>query len=185
MKLVYEVMVKDSQGKVVAYLKGEAKSWLKQWNQLVFGGMSGSAQSVMDTGGTLRTQSVTYDLLGVASLAGDDTRGVVVGGGTTPVGIENYRLDTQIAHGVGAGQLDHQATTIIYPPTVSGSECYFECKRIFINSSGATVTVREIGIYGAITSAYEACLARDVLPGAVNVPDGGSITVIYRIKAVA
>lgn len=184
MKLYYEVIVEDRHGRVIAHHKGEAKSWLRQWSHLVYGGMSGSAQSVTDTGGVARTQSVTYDLLGVASSAGDASRGVVVGGGVAVVDIEDYRLDAQIVHGAGAGQLDHQPTTIIYP-AVSGLECRFQIKRIFINTSGGTVTVREIGIYGAITSAYKACIARDVLVGAVVVPDGGAITVIYSVKAVA
>jgi hypothetical protein len=185
MKLSYEVIARDKQGKIVARLRSEAKSWLKQWSQLIYGGMSGVAQTVTDTGGTGRSQSVTYDLLGVAALVGDATRGVVVGIGTTPVTINDYRLESQIAHGLGAGQLDHQATQIIYPPVVSGSECYFQIKRIFVNGSGGGISVNEIAIYGGITSTYEACIARDVLVGTVDIPDGGSITVIYSVKAVA
>ena len=59
MKLSYEVIVKDRNGKIIARLKSEARSWLKQWNQLIYGGMSNSAQTVTDTGGTGRTQSVS------------------------------------------------------------------------------------------------------------------------------
>jgi len=63
MNLYYEVIVKDRYGKLLAHLKQPARSWLKQWNQLIYGGMSGVAQSVLDTNGINRTQSVTYDLL--------------------------------------------------------------------------------------------------------------------------
>ena len=184
MKLYYEVIVKDKDGKLLAHLKQPARSWLKQWSQLIYGGMSGVAQSVLDTNGVSRTQSITYDLLGIAGLAGNASLGVVAGTGAAPVAINDYRLQSQIAHGVGVGQLDHQATEIIYPPSVSGSECYFQVKRIFVNGSGGIVSVNEIGGYGAITSSYSACIIRDVLVGTVNIPDGGSITVIYRVKAV-
>ena len=184
MKLFYEVIARNKKGKIIVRLNGEARSWLKQWSQLVYGGMSGTAQTVTDTGGTGRTQSITYDLLNIAAMAGDDTRGVVVGTGTTPVTINDYRLQSQIAHGAGAGQLNHQATEVIYPPVTGALECSFQLKRIFVNQGGSTVSVNEIGIYGAITSAYEACLARDVLSGTVDIPDGGSITAIYTIKAV-
>ena len=184
MRLFYEVIIRNKNDKVIARLKDEARSWLKQWSQLIYGGMSGSAQTVTDTGGTARTQSVTYDLLGVASSAGDASRGVVVGAGVIGVNIEDYRLDAQIPHGTGVGQLSHQATEVIYPPATGASECSFQLKRIFVNQSGSEVSVNEIGIYGAISSSFKACLARDVLPGTVDIPDGGSITVIYTIKAV-
>ena len=184
MNLYYEVIVKDKDGRLLAHLKQPARSWLKQWSQLIYGGMSGVAQSVLDTNGVSRTQSATYDLLGIAGLAGNASLGVVAGTGTNPVTINDYRLQSQIVHGVGVGQFNHQATEIIYPPSVSGSECYFQVKRIFINGSGGMVSVNEIGVYGAITSSYQACIIRDVLVGTVNIPDGGSMTVIYRVKAV-
>jgi hypothetical protein len=184
MNLYYEVILRDKQGKVIAHLKSTAKSWLKQWSQLVYGGMSFVAQSVLDTNGVSRTQSITYDLLNIAAPAGNASLGVVAGTGTDPVTINDYRLQSQIVHGVGVGQLNHQATEIIYPPLVSGSECYFLVKRILLNQSGGIVSVNEIGVYGAITSSYPACIIRDVLAGTVNIPDGGSITVIYRVKAV-
>ena len=185
MNLSYEVILKDKHGKLLAHLKQPARSWLKQWSQLIYGGMYGVAQSVPDINGVGRTQSVTYDLLNVAGLAGNANLGVVVGSGTDPVTINDYRLQSQVAHGAGAGQLIHQSTEIIYPPSVSGAECYFQVKRIFINGSGGIVSVNEIGVYGAITSSYPACIIRDVLVGTVNIPDGGSMTVIYRVKAVA
>lgn len=185
MNLDYEVILKDKHGKILAHLKQPARSWLKQWSQLIYGGMSGVTQSVPDINGVSRTQSVTYDLLNIAGLAGNANLGVVVGTGVEPVTINDYRLQSQVTHGFGAGQLSHQATEIIYPPSVSGAECYFQVKRIFINGSGGVVSVNEIGVYGAITSSYPACIIRDVLVGTVNIPDGGSMTVIYRVKAVA
>ncbi len=183
MNLYYEIIVRDRNGQVINHLKDQARSWLKQWSQLVFGGMSGLAQNVKDTSGVIRTQSVTYDLLSVAGSAGDDSRGIVVGSGASIVNIEDYSLNAQVIHGAGPGQLDHLPTTIIYPE-VNGQECRFQIKRIFLNSGDSPVSVREIGIYGAITSSYKACIARDVLSGVVVVPEGGAMTVIYCVKAI-
>ncbi|MFQ5826625.1 MAG: hypothetical protein ACE5IA_04625 [Dehalococcoidia bacterium] len=185
MKLSYEVIVKDRHGKVIQHLKSKSKSWLKQWNQMIYGGMAGSAQMVTDITGTDRSQSITYDLLWIGETAGDDTIGVVVGSVATAVTMDDYKLDTQIAHGVGAGQLDHLANDVIHPPSINGPTCYFLLTRVFINSSGGLVVVREIGIYARISSAGNACIARDALTGVVNVPNGGSVTVIYSVKAVA
>ena len=185
MKLYYEVIVTNRYGKVIFRENRESRSWLVAYNQLVYGGMSGSGQSVKCTDGVNRTQSNTYDLLLVARSAGYDDRGCVVGSGTNAVNINDYKLDTQIYHGIGPGQLEHYECTIIYPPSVVGSQCSFQVKRIFHNASWGPVTVREIGVYGSISNYYNACIIRDVLGSGAPIPHGGAITVIYTIRAVA
>ncbi len=185
MKLYYEVTVTDRHGKVIFRESHESRSWLVGYIQLVYGGMSGSGQSVRCTDGVYRTQSTTYDLLLVARSAGYDDRGCVVGSGTTPVTISDYKLHTQIPHSTGPGQLEHYVCVLIYPPSVVGSQCSFQVKRIFHNASGGMVTVREIGVYGSLSNYYDTCIIRDVLGADALVPHGGAITVIYTVKAVA
>ncbi|MFC2017584.1 hypothetical protein ACFLUD_04145 [Chloroflexota bacterium] len=185
MKLYYEVIVTNRHGKVIFRESHGARSWLVAYNQLVYGGMLSSGQSVKCTDGVNRTQSTTYDLLLVARPAGYDNRGCVVGGGDAPVTINDYRLDSQIGHGSGLGQLEHYECTIIYPPSVGSSQCSFRVKRIFHNASGGPVTVREIGVYASISNNYDACVIRDVLGAGAPIPHGGAITVIYTIRAIA
>jgi len=185
MKLYYEVIVTDRHGKVILHENRESRSWVIAYNQLVYGGMSGSGQSVKCTDGVNRTQSTTYDLLLVARPAGYDNRGCVVGSGNAAVTINDYRLDSQINHGTGPGQLEHYECTIIYPPSVVGSQCSYRVKRIFHNASGGPVTVREIGVYASISNNYDACVIRDVLGAGAPVPHGGAITVIYTVRAIA
>jgi len=185
MKLYYEVIVTDRHGKVILREKRKSRSWLVAYNQLVYGGMSGSAQSVKCTDGVNRNQSTTYDLLLVARSAGYDDRGCVVGSGTAPVTIGDYKLDSQVLHGAGPSQLEHYECTILYPPSVAGSQCSFRVKRIFHNASGGPVTVREIGVYGSISNYYHACIIRDVLGAGAPIPHGGAITVIYTVRAIA
>ena len=185
MNLSYEVIVTDKDGKVIFRESRDSQSWLVGYIQLVYGGMSGSGQSVKCTDGINRTQSTTYDLLLVARGANDDTRGCVVGSGSTAVDINDYKLAAQIHHGTGPGQLEHYSCDILYPPSVVGSQCSFRVKRIFHNASGATVTVREIGIYGSLSNYQDTCICRDVLAGDANIPHGGAVTVIYTVRAIA
>jgi len=102
----------------------------------------------------------------------DDTFGLVVGTGTTPETNTDYALDTQIAHGTGAGQLDYGAHSFTATAVV-GSNVDMVVSRSFYNGSGSSITVREIGIYCqsryATGYAYF-CTLRDVLgtPGVVN-----------------
>jgi hypothetical protein len=185
MKLYYEVIVTDRYGRVVFRESRESRSWLVAYNQLVYGGMSGSGQSVKCTDGVNHTQSTTYDLLLVACPAGYDSRGCVVGSGTTPVTINDYKLDAQIYHGTGPGQLEHYDCTLIYPPAVARPQCSFQGKRIFHNASGGPVTVRDIGVYGSISNYYDACIIRDVLGAGALMRHGGAIAVIYTVRGVA
>ena len=185
MKLYYEVIVTDRHGKVILRENRESLSWVMAYNQLVYGGMSFSGQSVKCTDGVNRTQSTTYDLLLVAHPAGYDNRGCVVGSGNAPVTINDYRLDSQINQGSGPGQLEYYGCILIYPPSVAGSQCSFQVKRIFHNASGGPVTVREIGVYASISNPYDACVIRDVLGAGAPIPHGGAITVIYTVRAIA
>lgn len=117
--------------------------------------------------------------------AAGENLGPVVGSGTTPVTIDDYKLDTQITHGSGAGQLSFSAVSFNAPVT-SGMDRYFEVVRAFTNNSGNTVTVREIGLHmNNEPSTYFYLCLRDVLGSAIDVGNGQVLTVKYRILATA
>ena len=117
--------------------------------------------------------------------ANDDTLGIVVGSGTTPVTIDDYQLATQIVHGSSAGQLSYGATTFNAPVT-SGKDRYFEVVRTFTNNSGGTVTVREIGLHSRNEAGtYSFLSLRDVLVSAIDVTDTKVLTVTYMILTTA
>ena len=117
--------------------------------------------------------------------AAGDSLGPVVGSGTTAVTIDDYKLDTKIAHGTGSGQLSHGAVSFNAPQT-SGQSRYFEVVRAFTNNSGDTVTVREIGLHmnNEPSSYFYLCL-RDVLGSAIDVENTKVLTVTYRILTTA
>lgn len=112
-------------------------------------------------------------------------RSIVVGTGTTAVAITDYGLESVIAHGSGAGELEHQDASFVAPVTI-GTRRRFFMLRTFLNQSGGAITVNETGIYTWGQGAGQGfCLVRDtVVPGEV-VPDLSSITVQYEIFAEA
>jgi len=117
--------------------------------------------------------------------AAGDNLGPVVGSGTTAVTIDDYKLDTQITHGTGSGQLSFGAVSFNAPQT-SGQTRSFEVVRQFTNGSGGTVTVREIGLHmnNEPSSYFYLCL-RDVLASAIDVENTKVLTVTYKIQATA
>jgi len=117
---------------------------------------------------------------------GNDTFGIVVGtnAGTTAVDNENYALDTKIVTGSGANQLSYQAVTIVAPRTV-GANIDMDLTRAFVNESGGTITVKEIGIIikNTTDTKYHLIL-RDVVTDE-DVEDGYTLTVVYTLRTTA
>jgi hypothetical protein len=179
--LHYAVEVRDAEGKLIQRIAAPARSYLGIWTKLLRGHMAGALTTVKDTGGTDRSSSgYSFDW---NLRTGLDNQGPVVGSGTTAVTIDDYKLDTQITKGAGAGQLGHEVTQVDADPTITGPLAHYDVTRIFPNTSGDTVTVKEIGLYTRATNTpFYFCIVRDVLPASVDVPDGGSITVTYTIS---
>ena len=141
-----------------------------------------SISGVTDTGGTTRSVSTTLWDNGVFSVTiagvGVSTYGIVVGSGTNAEDNTDIALQTKIGHGSGAGQLQYgphfyRSTRIV------GINVDFQMQRSFVNASGGSVTINEIGIYG-LTS-YYFCLIRDIV-GALVLADGEVALVTYIIR---
>ncbi len=112
----------------------------------------------------------------------------MVGTGTTPVAVSDYKLETIIAHGVWAGNLSYGATSVSAFQVVAG-EARIIVSRPFTNLSGALITVREAGVYvgtqdpANTTRFYLIC--RDLLSPAVDVPDTKTLSVDYKFGVTA
>ena len=147
--------------------------------------------SMRDTGNTLRTvleDTVCqfFDHMGyVMAGAGVDTYGIVVGTGTAAEDNADYALQTQIAHGSGAGQLEYggQQET---DPAIVGPNVDLLLTRNFVNASGDSITVEEIGLYvriydeELIPAARYFLFLRDLETQAVA--NGQTLTVIYTLR---
>jgi len=203
-KAVIEYEVRDKNGKLIKKGKFPAKSWvgnivgllsaiLSMWSSAKDScyATPSSRADLTDVSGTARGISISvctsagYTVLGGCAPAGETTAGIVVGSSDTPVSLSQYSLGALIPHGTGSGQLQYGATNV---ETISkGAAWLFRIVRTFTNGSGASVTVREIGLYvrlGLPSSPYyySCMLARDVPTSPIIVPDGSTLTVRYIIS---
>jgi hypothetical protein len=199
-KAVIEYEIRDKNGKLLSKGKFPAKSWVGNVIALLSslisywgGGTSGSyfigRSDVIDTGGSARSLVLGAGSaavnLGGAAPSGESTAGIVVGTSDTPVTLSQYNLQAPISHGTGAGQLSYGATTV--EPLVKDTTWYFRVIRTFTNNSGASITVREIGLFvrlgmGGSPYNFNCMLARDVLTSPITVPNGSTLTVRYIIS---
>jgi hypothetical protein len=191
----WEIEVRDASGKLLTFRKVKAKSWLAQFIGMIRGQFACDASTpVIDIGGTTRYYQLPtniYDSLSnsgmyINSGAGDSSFGLVVGSSDTPNTVNQYTMGAIIPHGTGSGQLSYGTHTIENPSNPTGTNYwFFRIIRTFTNNSGASITVKEIGL---IVRAKDSSnnlryflIARDVI-SPVTVPNGATLTVRYIPK---
>ena len=185
--LYYSYQVKDASGRItVPFRRRTAQSFLigfATWLALKMSLLQ--PQSVTDTGTVSRT------IRGLSSIAttiasGTSTGGLVVGTGTNAVALSDTALQTQIAHGTGAAQLQYGASVVALPSSDSTStSCILT--RVFTNASGGTITVREIGVYAVMSDTAgdgrNVCIVRDTVT--IALLNGDQLTLNYILKTTA
>ena len=197
-QIYWEIEVKDKNGKVISKKQASAKSWLVAFITLLKGQFAVSADaqtgtnnvSVVDEGGTGRNfpPFITYGTNSFSCLgaAANVNEGIVVGSGNTANLITTYMLTSKILHGSTSGLLLYGASSIEDVTNPSGNDLQFRITRTFTNNTGATVTVKEIGIIGRCCATgvvlRNFMIARDVLPSPTDVPDGATLTIRYVAK---
>jgi len=147
------------------------------------------------TGDAVATDGVTKEMFNSGGFGSQGSRvtapinnalyGIVVGIGTTPLSNTDYKLATQCGEGTGANQFVHGACTIYKDAQIIGSNVDTIIMRSVTNLSGATITVKEAGLYIAPywnNSFRYFCAIRDLLVITVDVPDKCSLTVYYTIR---
>ena len=182
--LSYEVVVRDRHGKILERIATLSRSYVSAWNQCLYVLNRHTSFTITDTGGTGRSISYSSSVLRANAGVGEIDHGIRVGKGTTPITINDYALEALCGEGTGVDQFLHQAMAASSPAVV-GSDCSFWIRRVMVNNSGSTISgIREIGCYVMTKYSPRYCALgyRDVLPGSVSVPDGGSITVTYTLK---
>ena len=187
---VLELIVSDKGGKITEQRVLKSKSFVRQFLELLWVQANllhvDSAYSIRDTGNTLRAIRFSGYLFRAGAGSGVVTYGISVGTGTTAPTINDYVIQTAIAHGTGAGQLQFSAVTFGAPASDSTTS-QFTITRNFANGSGGAITVNEIGLYVYALgdgTAYYFMTIRDVISGGISVPNGQTLTVNYRLQAV-
>jgi len=179
---ILELVVKDKNGKVTHREEMVSRSFVRQWLELVYiqalSIYSGAAYTLRDKDNALQRVSRHYYNLSCHGGVGEENYGITVGTGITAPTINDYRMETPIAHGTSAGQLGYSAVTFGAPAT-DGSTSQFTITRDFANSSGGAITVREIGLYVRGSTGYYLAV-RDAVN--ISIPNGETLTVNYRIQ---
>ena len=139
-----------------------------------------------DTAGNNRVFSAHNYAWSSVNPAQDNTYGIVVGTSDTAESFDHVALQAIIAHGTGSGQLSHR---VMSAPTLSwaaGSKTVsLFLTRLFDNSSGNTITVKETGLVSSCYSqAYKFLYCRDVLASPIAVLHSGTLTVTYEAQLV-
>ena len=203
MGAILELTVKKRDGTIREHRVMKSKSFVRQFLDLLMmqAAMANemSYHEIRDVGNVLRAIAFSGLTFATDAAANDDTYGIMVGTGTTAPTINDYVMETPIADGVGAGQLQYGGVTYGLP-TSSATESHFTITRDFSNASGGDITVEEIGLYVKAMSAWIAQVSsrltgapaliflniRDVIGGAgITIPNGETLTVNYRLQATA
>lgn len=186
-----EMTVKDSLGKITEH-RGpiRSESFVRQFLELLWVQMYQleelATYSIRDTGNTLRDVYSSENTFLSDAGAGETTHGIIVGTGNTAPTIDDYVIETLIAHGVGGGQLQYGGVTFGAPAS-DAAVSQFTITRDFANNSGGAITVNECGLYvTARALPFIACYfvtIRDVIGGGIPIPDGQTLTLNYRPQA--
>lgn len=201
----WELEVRDQDGKVIQRYKQRSHSWVRNAYNLMMsqlGALDGDDASfgagyinLKKTDGSVvtaskpltmgaRTASVQGAGAGYRGTAASDSCGILVGSGTDAESFEDYVLQTPIAEGAGAGQLNHvegEAPAESYVGTAKRAAI----ARYLNNNSGGNVSVNEVGLVGfasADGSGANFMFARDKLASTVTVPDTGQLKVTYTVQ---
>lgn len=174
-------MIYSQKGTLELYKKIPIDSYLRQFIDLQRIDLADTGANVRDTNNTLRAVTVAVNKPATAPAA-NHNYGLEVGTGTNAVTISDYALQTKIATGSGAGQLNYQATTV-NAVIVAGSQAYFTVTRNFNNNSGNTITVQEAGL-ALLISTWCFLIIRD-LTGAIDVLNTKTLAAQYTIQVTA
>jgi hypothetical protein len=146
---------------------------------------SGTSRSGPNTSGTNEnfvdswTSTTGVEFFSTNASTGDASYGIQVGTGTAANSTSTYALASQIANGTGSGQLSYGSHAYSW---ATGSTSTIVA-RLFMNNSGASITVSEVGlVWKSNSSGYDFIMIRDVLSSSVTIAGGGSTTFQYTIS---
>jgi len=199
-----EFEVFDKHGKLIQRHKQRSHSWVRNAYNVLFSTLAckNGSDAAPFAGGRLNWKSTAGAIAnpatplypanqsvdgvgtkGFRATAGSASWGIQVGSGVNVEDFEDYVLQTPIAEGAGAGQLNYaavEAFVITYVVLTLTNTIV----RYLNNNSGGAIDVNEVGIiFGQfIGTINHALFSRDHLGVTVTVPDTGQLKVTYTIE---
>lgn len=192
-KIFIALEVRDRNGKVIHKRQERGHSWTRNY-YVILVTQAGWVEGTEEMGTRLRTIGGSWiSKAGHFANLDDDSyveggngvtnRGIVIGTGSTPPTLDDYKLEAQIPHGTSEGQMLYNAQADTVNETISGG-WRTTLVRQFNNNSGASIYVAETGIIAFVefwgSNYYLLC--RNVHDPAVEVPHGGLLTVTYTVE---
>jgi len=173
-KIEIKATLTGPNGKVIKrYPWKRANSLLKAFIQVLITQMSEANQVIKDTGGVDRNGGgYSYNFACGTGVQTD--QGIVIGTGTTAVTMTDHKLETQVTTNIVHQQQTYAAES---PDT---STWRVATSRGFINNTGSTLSIKEVGLYVYFSSnLYRVCIDRTLY--AVDVSNGATLTLTYRL----
>jgi len=176
MRCSYSVKIRaelrDPSGRLIrAYPWVPANSLIAAFLKLLKVQMSTANETIKDTAGVDHSIAQNAANFSCNAPAPDTTFGMVIGTGTNPVTMTDYKLQTQvttnITHTVQSFALD----------APNASTYVLDLIRSFTNNTGATLGIREVALYCKGLT-YVHCVDRTLY--SVDVPAGLAVTFTYR-----
>jgi len=159
------IEVKDKNGKIIKRHKQHSHSFVAQFlTDLLSMFQSGSNVTI-------------FAVLNYST-------GIQIGTGTATPKPTDTALNSPISNGTGAGQMQYPSSPSFGQVTINGNTSSFTIVSTITNSSGASITVTEVGLLSQNTNsaAFPGLLAHDLLSSPITVPNGTAITVTYTIS---
>ncbi|MGI0012840.1 MAG: hypothetical protein ACREBU_05260 [Nitrososphaera sp.] len=183
-KMALDIKVVDKQGRVTYETHVIPNSKVTALIAILYSQMrqiAGDGSTTNDTGGIARAFNPNSAVLNANATISNNAFGIQVGTGVAGVALADFSLATLIAEGIGVGQLNYGAMSILAPLTI-GSTRRFTAARTLTNNSGASITVNEVGFVVQAVGAgtWNFLIERTLLTFAI--PNLATATVTYTIS---
>ena len=201
MKAKIKFTIYDKDGKIIKEWEEPSKSLTYWYAIFQYNMWSQGTFSMLDTSDTSITPNMgSPGVININAGSGISTYGIVVGSGNTAnVSQKNmmYSMIALIPNGTALGQLTYQAVSF-GTPSESGNTSSWTLSRNFINLSGGTITVSEVGIiayvsgFNMLNSVSSALVnpdyflfAYDIPSSPISLANGQTLNISYTFTVVA
>ena len=183
-KITFEI--KDKNGNIIKKWTQPSRSFTYNYALMIYGLLFQATVGLTDIyANTDVLHFASGGTININAGSGDDGFGIVVGSGSRTINTSVlYQLILPISNGSGSGQLNYQAMKNDYPLN-SGIQSYFKFSREFINNSGETITISEVGVIASLLGWGQslevlALIIYDLPSSAINLTNGSSLTITYE-----
>lgn len=187
------ITVKDKNNKIVSVKKMIGHSLTENFLSIIYIGFNNGVTSA-NFGFTaphasnhtlfdisnIQTSNSSPDQINIDAVIGEANKGIALGSGSTTPQPLDYSLESPIAHGTGAGQLQYGDVYSTNGVTISGATSSLIIGRTFVNNSGGPIDVSEVVLYGK-TSTTPFLIYRDIFTTR-TINDSQSITIDIQLN---